>query len=856
MIDNVQSLNKAIEEVREAQERFSHFSKEEVDRIFYESAMAAAKKRIDLAFMAVRETGMGVAEDKVIKNHYASEFVYNAYKDLPSCDIIEEDHDAGLIRRAEPVGVIAALIPVTNPTSTAIFKALITLKTRNGIVICPHPRAKECTREAVRIIHDAAVAAGAPRGIIACIDEPSHELTDIAMKECDIILATGGSAMVRAAYSSGRPALGVGSGNTPCIIDESADIRMAAASVIHSKTFDNGVICASEQAVIVDDGIYSEVKKEFSDSGCRFLRTDEAQRLRSKLFNEGKLNAELVGKSAYEVARSCGIEAEESVKLLICEVSRFDDSEVMAKEKLCPVIAMYRSKSFENSLLIARELIRSGGYGHTASIFCDNETGKAHIKEFTKEMKACRILINQPAAQGAIGDIYNFVLSPSLTLGCGSWGGNSVCENVGAKHLLNIKSASYRRENMLWFYTPEKIFIKNGCLLGALDEIEGKRVFIVTDEYLYKNGYLSSLTEELTKRGKSVDVYYDVKPDPTLSSAMEGAMAMRGFEPDTVIAYGGGSAMDAAKVMWVSYEYPDASFEDMSMRFADIRKRIYKFGKMGKKASFIAVPTTAGTGSEVTPFAVITDEKTGIKYPLADYELMPDMAIIDPLLTKNAPKALTAASGIDALTHAIEAYVSMVATDYTDALALHSVRLLFRYLPRAYERGGSDMEAREGVANAATMAGMAFANAFLGICHSMAHKLGAFFSLPHGISNALLIEEVIRFNASSVPVRMGTFSQYKSPDSKRRYGEIARALGLKGKNDNERTESLIKAVRELKRSIGIKDCIRDYGIKEEDYMKKVDEMSLLAFDDQCTGANPRYPLISEIKEIYLRAYKN
>ena len=858
LIDSVEKLEKEIKAVREVQKTFATYTQEQVDRIFLAAASAANKQRIPLAKMAVEETGMGVVEDKVIKNHYASEYIYNAYKNTQTCGIIEEDKANGMKKIAEPIGVIAAVIPTTNPTSTAIFKCLIALKTRNAIIITPHPRAKECTIAAARVVLDAAVRAGAPEGIISWIDVPSLDMTNTVMKESDIILATGGPGMVKAAYSSGKPALGVGAGNTPAVIDETADIILAVNSVIHSKTFDNGMICASEQSVIVDKKIYDKVKEEFKIRGCYFLKEDEIEKVRKTIIINGALNAKIVGQSAERIAELSGVDVPKGTKILIGEVETVDISEEFAHEKLSPVLAMYKSESFEEALDKADVLVSDGGFGHTASLYVNAVTEEEKINLFSLRMKACRILVNTPSSHGGIGDLYNFRLAPSLTLGCGSWGGNSVSENVGVKHLLNIKQVAERRENMLWFRAPEKIYIKKGCLGVALDELKTvmnkKRAFIVTDTFLYENGYTKSITDKLDEMGIMHTTFFNVEPDPTLASAKEGAVQMLAFKPDCIIALGGGSAMDAAKIMWVMYEHPEADFMEMAMRFVDIRKRVYEFPKMGEKAYFVAIPTSAGTGSEVTPFAVITEETTGVKYPLADYELLPDMAIIDTDFHMSAPKGLTAASGIDAVTHAIEAYASMLATDYTDSLALGSLKTVFEYLPRAYENGQTDVLAREKMANAATMAGMAFANAFLGICHSMAHKLGAFHHLPHGVSNALMIEEVIRFNASETPVKMGTFSQYAHPHTLARYGEIADHLGLKGETDEDKLEALISRINGLKEMVGIKKCIKDYGIEEKVFLETLDEMVEQAFDDQCTGANPRYPLMSEMKEMYLNAY--
>lgn len=858
IVDSLETLEEKIKEVRKAQEVLATYTQEQVDKIFKAAAIAANSNRIMLAKMAVEETGMGVVEDKVIKNHYASEYIYNAYRDTQTCGVIEEDSAFGIKKVAEPIGVIAAVIPTTNPTSTAIFKTLIALKTRNGIIISPHPRAKKSTIAAAKVVLDAAVKAGAPKNIIGWIDVPSLEMTNTVMKEADIILATGGPGMVKAAYSSGKPALGVGSGNTPAIIDESANLVLAVNSIIHSKTFDNGMICASEQSVIVLKKVYESVKAEFLKRGCYFLNPEELEKVRKTIIINGSLNAKIVGQTAYKIAQLSGIEVPTYTKILIGEVEKYDLSEEFAHEKLSPVLAMYKATSFDDALVKAESLIEDGGFGHTSSIFIDQIHEKAKLEKFYNQMKTCRIIVNTPASQGGIGDLYNFKLAPSLTLGCGSWGGNSVSENVGVKHLLNIKTVAERRENMLWFRAPQKVYIKKGCLPVALNELKSvynkKKVFIVTDRFLYQNGYTKPITNQLDAMGIMHTTFYNVAPDPSLGSAKEGAMQMTSFEPDAIIAIGGGSAMDAAKIMWVLYEHPEVDFADMAMRFSDIRKRIYQFPKMGEKAMFIAIPTTAGTGSEVTPFAVITDEATGIKYPLADYELMPNMAIVDADMMMNAPKGLTSASGIDAVTHALEAYASMLATEYTDGLAKESLKVIFEYLPRAYEDGPSDVVAREKMANAATMAGMAFANAFLGVCHSMAHKLGAFHHLPHGVANALMIDEVIRFNSEEIPTKMGTFPQYDHPHTASRYAEIADYLGLGGKTTEEKVELLIQKIDELKEKIGIKHSIQEYGVNEKDFLERLDEMTEQAFDDQCTGANPRYPLMSEIKQMYLNAY--
>ena len=857
VVDSIESLQNTITRVRKAQEEFSKFSQERVDEIFKAAAIAANQARIPLAQMAVEETGMGVVEDKIIKNHYAAEYIYNKYKNEKTVGVVEEDNYYGIKKVLEPIGIIGAVIPTTNPTSTAIFKTLICLKTRNGIIISPHPRAKASTIAAAKVVLEAAVKAGAPAGIIGWIDVPSLELTNTLMQSVDTILATGGPGMVKSAYSSGKPALGVGAGNTPAIIDESADIILAVNSIIHSKTFDNGMICASEQSVIVLDKVYDAVKAEFAKRGCYILNSEEIEKVRKTIIINGALNAKIVGQSAYNIAKLAGVEVAETAKILIGEVESVDLSEEFAHEKLSPVLAMYKAKDFEDALAKAKQLIADGGLGHTSSLYINTLTQKEKIEEFYNNMKTCRVLINTPSSQGGIGDLYNFKLAPSLTLGCGSWGGNSVSENVGIKHLLNIKTVAERRENMLWFRAPEKVYIKRGCLPVALEELKNvmdkKKVFIVTDTFLFENGYTKPITDKLDELGIAHTTFSNVAPDPTLACAIEGTRAMNEFKPDAIIAVGGGSAMDAGKIMWVMYEHPEVDFLDMAMRFMDIRKRVYTFPKMGEKAYFIAVPTSAGTGSEVTPFAVITDEKTGTKYPLADYELLPKMAIVDCNMMMNAPKGLTSASGIDAVTHCLEAYASMMATEYTDGLAIESLKNIFKYLPRAYENGANE-EAREKMANAATMAGMAFANAFLGVCHSMAHKLGAFHHIPHGIANALMIDYVLKFNSAEVPTKMGTFPQYDHPHTLRRYAEVAEALGFGGANDEESLKNLIKAIDELKEKIGIKKTIKDYGVDEKDFLDRLDEMSEQAFDDQCTGANPRYPLISEIKEMYLKAY--
>ena len=858
LIDNVEALEAKMKAMREAQKIFATYSQEQVDKIFYEAAMAANKQRIPLAKMAVEETQRGVMEDKVIKNHYAAEYIYNAYKNTKTCGVIEEDPAYGIKKVAEPIGLVAAVIPTTNPTSTAIFKTLICLKTRNAIIISPHPAAKKCTIEAAKVVLEAAVKAGAPEGIIGWIDVPSLELTNTVMRDADIILATGGPGMVKAAYSSGKPALGVGAGNTPVIIDDTADIRMAVNSIIHSKTFDNGMICASEQSVTVLDSVYDAVKKEFAYRGCYFLKPgEELDKVRKTIIINGALNSKIPGKSACEIAAMAGVKVPENTKILIGEVESVDISEEFAHEKLSPVLAMYRAKTFDEALEKAAQLVADGGYGHTSSLYV-HPAEKEKIQKHYEAMKTCRVLINTPSSHGGIGDLYNFKLAPSLTLGCGSWGGNSVSENVGVKHLLNVKTVAERRENMLWFRTPEKVYFKKGCMPVALDELgtvmHKKRAFIVTDTFLYKNGNAKPIEEKLDELGIQHTCFYDVAPDPTLQCAEEGVKQMRSFEPDTIIALGGGSAMDAAKIMWLMYEHPEANFEDMAMDFMDIRKRVFTFPKMGEKAYFVAIPTSSGTGSEVTPFAIITDATTGVKWPIADYELLPNMAIVDVDNAMTAPKGLTSASGIDVMTHAIEAYVSIMASDYTDGLAMKAVKLVFDNLPSAYENGANDPKAREEMHNASCMAGMAFANAFLGVNHSMAHKLGAFHHLPHGVANALILTEVMRYNAAEVPTKMGTFSQYQYPHALQRYAELGRFAGCTGNTDEEVFENFIAKLEDLKEKIGIKKTIKDYGIDEKYFLDTLDDMCEQAFNDQCTGANPRYPLIKEIKEIYLKCY--
>ena len=858
LVDTVPALEEKLAALRTAQAKFATYTQEQVDCIFRAAALAANQARIPLAKMAVAETGMGVVEDKVIKNNYAAEYIYNAYKDTKTCGVVEEDKAFGTKRIAEPIGVIAAVIPTTNPTSTAIFKTLISLKTRNAVLISPHPRAKKSTIAAAKIVLDAAVAAGAPKDIIGWIDVPSLELTNTLMQEADLILATGGPGMVRAAYSSGKPALGVGAGNTPAVIDKTADILLAVNSIVHSKTFDNGMICASEQSVIVDDSIYDQVKAEFIKTGCYVLTPEETEKVRKTILINGALNSKIVGQPAAKIAELAGVTVDPRTKVLIGEVESVDLEEEFAHEKLSPVLAMYHAADFADALNKADQLVQDGGYGHTASLYIDTVHERERLDQFAARMKACRIVVNTPSSHGGIGDLYNFNLAPSLTLGCGSWGGNSVSENVGVKHLLNIKTVAERRENMLWFRTPQKVYFKKGCLPVAMRELKqvlGKqKAFVVTDRFLFQSGTVHCITDQLHELGIAYQIFSDVEPDPTLACAKRGAEEMRAFAPDVIIALGGGSAMDAAKIMWVMYEHPEADFMDMAMRFLDIRKRVYTFPTMGEKAYFIAVPTSSGTGSEVTPFAVITDEKTGVKYPLADYALLPNMAIVDTDLMMTQPKGLTAASGIDALVHSLEAYASVMATDFTDGLALRAIQNIFTYLPACYDNGLNEPVAREKMANASTMAGMAFANAFLGVCHSMAHKLGAFHHLPHGVANAVLLTDVMRYNADPRPQKMGTFSQYAYPHTLERYAEVARSLGLSGNSNEELLEQLIAKIEALKERVGIKKTIRDYGVKEEDFLATLDEMVEQAFDDQCTGANPRYPLMSEIKAMYLKAY--
>ena len=858
IVDSVETLEIRLAEIRKAQEQYATYTQEQVDAIFRAAAIAANHARIPLAKMAVEETGMGIVEDKVIKNNYAAEHIYNAYRNVKTCGVIEEDPVYGVTKIAEPIGVIAAVIPTTNPTSTAIFKCLLALKTRNGIIISPHPRAKASTIAAAKIVLDAAVKAGAPAGLIGWVDVPSLEMTNMVMKEADIILATGGPGMVKAAYSSGTPAIGVGAGNASAVIDKSADIINAVNSIIHSKTFDNGMICATEQTIIAHKDVYDAVRDELVKRGCYMLNDEEKDKIRRTMLINGALNAKIVGQRPVTIAKLAGFEVPEDVKVLVGEVESTSVDEAFAHEKLTTILALYKADSFEEAMDKAEQiLVNAGGLGHTSSLWVDEVNEREKIMTFADRMKTCRILVNTPSSLGGIGDLYNFKFTPSLTLGCGSWGGNSVSENVGVKHLLNIKTVAERRENMLWFRTPDKVYFKKGCLPVALSELRDvlhkKRVFLVTDSFLYKNGFTKVITDKLTDMGIAYTVFSDVEPDPTLLSAQKGAEAMRSFEPDCVIALGGGSAMDAGKIMWVLYEHPEADFLDMAMRFIDIRKRVYTFPEMGQKAYFIAIPTSSGTGSEVTPFAVITDQTTGHKYPLADYQLLPNMAIIDTDLMMSAPKGLTAASGFDAMVHALEAYVSVMATDYTDGLAIRAMQLIFENLPTAYN-DGTNVAAREKMATASTMAGMAFANAFLGVCHSMAHKLGAYHHLPHGVANALLLTDVMRYNASEKPRKMGTFSQYKFPHALERYCECAKACGVTGETNEEIFEKFLAKLEALKETIGIKKTIRDYGVDEKAFLDSLDQMSEDAFDDQCTGANPRYPLISEIRAMYLKAY--
>lgn len=849
-------LNALIGRVKAAQTRYAEYTQQQVDRIFAAAALAANNARIPLAQMAVAESGMGVVEDKVIKNHFASESIYNKYRDLKTCGIIEENEAMGIAKVAEPVGVIAGIVPTTNPTSTAIFKALLALKTRNGIIFSPHPRAKKCTVEAARIVLDAAVKAGAPEDIIGWIAEPTVPLSGHLMNHADIslILATGGPGMVKAAYSSGTPAIGVGPGNTPVVMDETCDIKMAVSSVLMSKTFDNGMICASEQSVTAVAPIYEAVKKEFACRGAHILSAEEAKKVGDTVQVDGKLNAKIVGQTAFRIAEMAGVAVPTNTKVLIAETDGVGPDYPFSREKLSPVLALYKAKNFDAAVENAKKLLEYGGLGHT-SVLYTNSQNAAGVNLYGHAMMSARTLVNMPASQGAIGDIYNFALNPSLTLGCGSWGGNSVSENVTPEQLLNTKTIAKRRENMLWVRLPEKIYFKYGCLSVALGDLEGrKRAFIVTDKFLYSTGILTDLLKRLDGMGIATEVFADVEPDPTIQLARKGLERINSFRPDAIIAVGGGSPIDAAKIMWLMYELPEISFEDIAMRFMDIRKRIVKLPEIGKKATMVAIPTTSGTGSEVTPFAVITDADTGNKYPLADYALTPKMAIIDTQLVMKMPKRLTAYSGIDALTHALEARVSVMASDYTNSLANEATRLIFDYLPRCYADGAMDEEAREHMHNASTMAGMAFANAFLGVCHSMAHKLGGMYHIPHGLANAMLIGEVIRYNATDVPVKQGTFPQYKYPNAKAAYASVAACCNLGGKTDDEKVERLIAAIGKLKDELEIPKSIKEYGIDETTFLAQLDELALKAFDDQCTGANPRYPLVAELKEILLKVY--
>ena len=851
-VPGLELLDKTIALAKAAQEKYSTFPQAKVDEIFRAAALAASNARVPMAKMAAEETGMGVIEDKVIKNHFASEFIYNKYKDMKTCDVIEMDETFGIMKVAEPMGLIAGIVPTTNPTSTAIFKALIALKTRNGIIFSPHPRAKDCTINAAKTVLDAAVKAGAPAGLIGWIETPSVALSQHLMshKDINLILATGGPGMVKAAYSSGSPALGVGAGNTPAILDDTCDVEMAVSSILQSKTFDNGMICASEQTVVIDKKIYDKVGKEFIKRGAYICTKAEAEKLGKTIIVDNRLNAKIVGQPAAAIAKLAGFEVPAETKVLIAEAKGIGTGFPFSYEKLSPVLGMYKADNFDDALDKATKLIEFGGLGHTSILYTDPRNDD-HINKFGAMMKTGRTLINMPASQGAIGDIFNFRLEPSLTLGCGTWGGNSVSQNVGPQHLINVKTVAARRENMLWFRVPPKVYFKSGCLPVALNDLEGKkRAFIVTDRFLYNNGHLATVTKALENIGIRYEIFADVEPDPTLATAYAGAKRMEAFDPDVIIGVGGGSPMDAAKIMWLMYEHPEVEFEDIAMRFMDIRKRVYEFPEMGKKAIMVAIPTTSGTGSEVTPFAVITDEKTGNKYPLADYALTPNMAIIDSQLVMTMPPKLTAYSGLDALTHALEARVSILASEYTNGLAMEAIRLIFKYLPRAYKNGAKDQQAREKIHHASTIAGMAFANAFLGICHSMAHKLGAEFHIPHGLANAMLISDVIKYNATDNPTKQASFPQYKCPDAKTRYANIADFLGLGGKTEEQKVEKLIEAINKLKAELDIPDYLQDVGVTKKDFEARLDLMSEKAFDDQCTGANPRYPLISEIKEMY------
>lgn len=861
-VTNVAELNALVERVKKAQREYASFTQEQVDKIFRAAALAAADARIPLAKMAVAESGMGIVEDKVIKNHFASEYIYNAYKDEKTCGVLSEDDTFGTITIAEPIGIICGIVPTTNPTSTAIFKSLISLKTRNAIIFSPHPRAKEATNKAADIVLQAAIAAGAPKDLIGWIDQPSVELSNALMHHPDInlILATGGPGMVKAAYSSGKPAIGVGAGNTPVVIDETADIKRAVASVLMSKTFDNGVICASEQSVVVVDSVYDAVRERFASHGGYMLQGQELKAVQNVILKNGALNAAIVGQPAYKIAELAGFSVPETTKILIGEVTVVDESEPFAHEKLSPTLAMYRAKDFEEAVEKAEKLVAMGGIGHTSScLYTDQDNQPERVAYFGQMMKTARILINTPASQGGIGDLYNFKLAPSLTLGCGSWGGNSISENVGPKHLINKKTVAKRAENMLWHKLPKSIYFRRGSLPIALDEVitDGhKRALIVTDRFLFNNGYADQITSVLKAAGVETEVFFEVEADPTLSVVRKGAELANSFKPDVIIALGGGSPMDAAKIMWVMYEHPETHFEELALRFMDIRKRIYKFPKMGVKAKMIAVTTTSGTGSEVTPFAVVTDDATGQKYPLADYALTPDMAIVDANLVMDMPKSLCAFGGLDAVTHALEAYVSVLASEFSDGQALQALKLLKENLPASYHEGSKNPVARERVHSAATIAGIAFANAFLGVCHSMAHKLGSQFHIPHGLANALLICNVIRYNANDNPTKQTAFSQYDRPQARRRYAEIADHLGLSAPGDRTaaKIEKLLAWLESIKAELGIPKSIREAGVQEADFLAHVDKLSEDAFDDQCTGANPRYPLISELKQILLDTY--
>ncbi|MEB2845159.1 bifunctional acetaldehyde-CoA/alcohol dehydrogenase [Rhizobiales bacterium RZME27] len=856
-INSLVKLNELVARVTAAQKIYAGFSQEQVDEIFRSAALAIANSRIPLAKMAVEETGMGVMEDKVVKNHFASEYIYNKYKDDRTCGVLSEEPEYGIQTIAEPIGLICAIVPTTNPTSTAIFKALIALKTRNGIIFSPHPRAKCSTCEAARLVLEAAVKAGAPKDIIGWIDEPSVELSNALMGHADInlILATGGPGMVKAAYSSGKPAIGVGAGNTPAVIDEFADIKRAVASILMSKTFDNGVICASEQSVIVVDQVYNAVRERFRSHGGYVLSSNEAGAVKDLILKNGSLNAGIVGQSARKIADMAGFQVPNDTKVLIAEVEATDESEAFAHEKLSPTLAMYKAKNFDDACEKAEALVALGGIGHTSVLYTDQDLQPERVTAFGAKMKTARILINSPASQGGIGDLYNFRLAPSLTLGCGSWGGNSISENVGPQHLINKKTVAMRAENMLWHKLPPSIYFRRGSLPFALDDLKDrKRCLIVTDRFLFENGNVNDTVRMLKGLGLEVEVFFEVSADPTLAVVRKSVALANAFQPDLILAFGGGSPMDAAKIMWVMYEHPEVEFADLALRFMDIRKRIYRFPKLGGKAMFVAIPTTSGTGSEVTPFAVVTDEVTGVKYPIADYELTPHMAIVDANLVMDMPKSLTAHGGIDAVTHALESYVSIMANEYTDGQGLQALKLLKNYLPSAYKNGAQDPKAREQVHNASTLAGIAFANAFLGVCHSMAHKIGAEFHLPHGLANALLISNVVRYNAVDNPTKQTAFSQYDRPKALCRYAEIARHLELGGKNDAESVEKLLLWLEQLKRDLDIPASIQAAGVAEADFLAQVDKLAEMAFDDQCTGANPRYPLIGEIRQVLLASY--